>query len=66
MSFIPVVFSSALLYTLFGVWMKGKQIQLDLHYYNKSIIYKVFNKVNWLPFQIGLQILRFQGSGGSK
>jgi len=46
--------------------MKGKQIQLDLHYYNKSIIYKVFNKVNWLPFQIGLQILRFQGSGGSK
>jgi len=45
--------------------MKGKQIQLDLDYFNKSIFNKAFNDVNWLMFQIELYIFRFQGSGGS-
>jgi hypothetical protein len=46
--------------------MKRKQIQGDQDYFNKSILSETFNKVNWLPFQIGLYILLFQGSGGSK
>gem|GEM_PF-3144571 len=51
MSFNPIEFFCELLYVLYSVWLKGKQIQLDL-YYNKPFIYMAFNTVNWLLFHI--------------
>jgi len=65
MLFNQVEFSCELINILYIVCMKGKQIQLDLDYFNKSIFNKAFNDVNWLMFQIELYIFRFQGSGGS-